>query len=204
MRVFTYIYHDFWGTDNMRRSVNAVGYDIEIVRTNDNIADVLRNLYFAYRDSREETILYADAADSYFLSQVEVPTDRIIYQTEKACFPHPQLADQFPSESRWKYLNGGGYCGNRGLIVEFFERYGINDIGNINAQAAQQMGYLQAVKDGFPIELDTECKIFQSIAFSEPGEFIIVDGKVNNYLTGTIPGIIHGNGRTEMDWVYKL
>jgi hypothetical protein len=63
---------------------------------------------------------------------------------------------------------------------------------------------MQADKDGFPIVFDLGCEYFQTTAFENKGDFDLApDGKllVNN-LTGTIPCVLHGNGRTEMKPIY--
>lgn len=206
MVVISYIYKDFYGTEAFKKSVEKLGYELAIVRTTDNPAEVINKLYECYKRAAtgHETFIYADAADSIFQSVPVIPNDKIIYQTEKSCFPFPDKAPLFTDKSRWKYLNGGGYCGSLKLIVEFFETYGLWNIGGKNPQWAQQEAYLEAKEDGFPIELDTKCKIFQSIAFAEKDEFEIKKGLLKNKITKTTPSIIHGNGRTDMSHLYKI
>lgn len=207
MLYVTYIYEDFWGTEYTINSAKKHGYEIEIIRTNSNTDLILKKLLETYKElsKTHETFVYADSADSFFVSKIEAPNDKIIYQTELACFPFVDWADKFTSNSYWRYLNGGGCCGSLKLMVEFMERYKLNDVGDFNPQAAIQRAYLEAKQDGFPIELDVNCEIFQSIAFCNDQTFKIEDDlRIRNTVTNTYPSIFHGNGRTPMDWLYKL
>jgi hypothetical protein len=76
--------------------------------------------------------------------------------------------------------------------------------GDANGQWQQALAYLQAKADGFPIELDQYCLEFQTIGFTEPGDFHELPGTLFNNITGSKPAVIHGNGRTPMGWVYGL
>lgn len=200
MIVITYVYKDTDGTRRMAQSVEKLGYELAVVRTNQNPADILKELYNCYQRAAtgHDYIIYSDSADTYFQKKVTVP-DYLLYSTEKQCFPFPDWAAKFKAKSRWKYLNGGGYCGPAKLIVEFFERWKLNDIGNANPQAAQMDAYFKAVESGFPVKLDTGCKQFQSVAFESADEFEIRNGLLINRITKTIPAVIHGNGLTPLE-----
>ena len=204
MIVLTYVYRDSEGTKQMADSVKRLSYELAPVRTTESPVDINRSLYECYKRAQggHDTFIYSDAADTYFQKAVNVPDDRIIYSTEKNCFPNIKLTDQFPPETMWRFLNGGGYCGSLKLIVEFFERYGMKDIV-MNGQEQAQLAYLKAKADGFPIELDTHCNIFQSIAFEAEGEFTFKKGLLYNKHTKTTPSIIHGNGTTSMKHIYN-
>lgn len=207
MIIITHIFKPFWGTDYFLKSVNKLGYEVAVNKTTDNPADIMRTLYDCYKRAAtgHDYFAYIDSADSVILKTFEPPKDRIVYQAEKACFPHKEKAKLHPeTKSDWKYLNGGGYTGPLTLITEFFERYKLNNIGGKNPQDAQMEAFFQAKKDGFPIDLDTNCEIFQSLAFEEKGDFEIKKGKFKNKLTKTFPAILHGNGRTEMKHIYEL
>lgn len=201
MIVVTYVYKDTDGTRQMAESVARQGYELAVVRTDSNTANIIRQLYECYKRAAtgHDHIIYSDAADTYFQKEVKIPDDNIVYSTEKACYPFPDWASKYkPVKSRWKFLNGGGYCGPSQMIVEFFERYKLYDIGGTNPQAAQMDAYFKAVDDGFPIKLDTGCKIFQSIAFEEDSEFEMKDGLLRNKITKSVPSVLHGNGLTSL------
>jgi hypothetical protein len=182
---------------------------------------VLRDMLACYKRAitGHEQFVYTDGADTYCQRKFEVPTDHILYSTEKACYPHPEIAKQYKAtKSKWKYLNGGGYGGPLKLIIEFMERYGLDKHANdVNGQHEQMVAYLAAEKDGFPIKLDTKCEVFQSMAFADPSEFEVIDPSLNhtgfelaepkylkNKLTKTVPAILHFNGLTSQDILKEL
>lgn len=221
--VITSIYSPFWGTKQFEKSVNKVGYPLinsfapPIV--NDGFkgnGTSIRMIYESLLELRRKYkyAIYADGADSYFVKQFEVP-DFILYSTEKAVWPPTTEMNEAWQEyynirsvpTPWKYLNGGGYCGPISLLIEFFERYGLNKlIGDCNGQREQSLAFLQAFKDKFPIHLDWLCENFQTTGFADPGEFAIDKDtlKITNFRTQTEPALFHGNGRTNMDWLYNL
>lgn len=168
---------------------------------------VIRNLLACYKRAAtgHELFAYSDGGDTYCQRKVLVPDDYILYSTEKACYPHEELAKQYTykGKSPFKYLNGGGYGGPLKLIIEFFEKYGLDKLPNgANGQHEQMIAYLAAKKDGFPIMLDHNCEVFQTTAFTSAAELEIIDKQVHNKLTGTIPAILHGNGTSDMEWIY--
>lgn len=212
--VMTYIYSEFWGTEHFRKSVERVGLPLHNAfegRSYLGAPDAFRIFYDSYQQLRKtyDKLIFADGADSVFIKSFEPPDGRIIYSTEKACYPHPHIASQYPNpKGPWKYLNGGGFCAPIDLLIEFYDKYGLTKLeGDPNGQHIMMMAYLQAKKDGFPIELDQDCQYFQTTAFAEEGELIhyLIDGEPRfiNKITGTHPHVLHGNGRTDMTWIYK-
>jgi hypothetical protein len=117
--------------------------------------------------------MYSYAADSFCQRKFFAPYDKIIWQTEKQCFPHTWVANHYPNVptkykgSPWCYLNNGGYCGSTKLVVEFFERYGLHELApEATAQHEVMLAYIKAKADDFPIFLDDGCELMQSMAFS--------------------------------------
>lgn len=223
--VLTAIYREFWGTEQFRKSVERFGLDIYNVflpgvpyQGNGFIYQHFYNAFLALKD-KYKTVIYSDGADTFFQKSFTPPDDRIIYSVEKAIwppaerFPHLKtLYDNYYSKPwrrndwPWRYLNGGNWCGPIDLLVDFYERYGLKDLtGDINGQKEQAEAFMNADENLFPITFDLRCEYFQSIAFEHEGDFNLAqDGKmlVNN-ITGTTPCILHGNGRTSMDAIYK-
>lgn len=215
MIIITNIYSPNANTKQTVESFARFGYEVAV-----NSApfigngQVLRDMLACYKRAftGHELFTYTDGADTFCQRKFEPPKDHILYSTEKACYPQPEIAKQYsPVKSKWKYLNGGGYGGPLKLIIEFFERYGLDKHANdVNGQHEQMMAYLAAEKDGFPIKLDTKCEVFQTMAFADPSEFEVIDPSLNhtgfelaeakllrNKLTKTIPAILHFNGRTD-------
>lgn len=227
--VVTSIYSEFWGTEQFRKSVDHIGFNLVNGWKGKGFTghgDTLRYMYEAYKDlnNEYEYAIYADGADSYFVDKPAIEQDIILYSTEKAIWPPTEkmkLAwNQYWSDkpvpltkstlpSPWKYINGGGYCGPIPLLIEFFERYKLNKYkGDINGQGEQAEAFFKAKEDGFPIFLDTQCTLFQTTGFTEPDYFGIIhsegDPQIANMITGTKPAVFHGNGRTDLKWIYDL
>lgn len=237
--VVTSIYQPFWGTEEFTKSCDRVGFPVHNAFKGDRFTgngDVIRNVYEALVElkSKYRFAIYSDGADSIFLNKFEVPAGSIIYSTEKAIWPPTPTMHEgwkkyydgityqgsldigyknpftlFYSKSPWKYLNGGGYCGEISLLVEFFERYGLSTLkGDVNGQDYQALAFLKAREEGFPIYLDTDCRIFQTTGFEDPGDFEYgtqyPTGWFKNNITGHCPSILHGNGRTDMKHLYEL
>lgn len=205
MIVITKIYQPIPQSKQMVESFEKQGYEVCVLDgKHKGNGELLRELYACFKRAvtGHETFCYSDGADTYCQKKFEAPKDKIIYSTEKACYPHPKLASKFPQAKKygdWKYLNGGGYCGSLDLIIEFFEKYGLTKHHNdANGQLEQIEAYLKAKEDGFPIELDYKCKIFQTISHCTGEDFLVNDkGLVVNRKTKSTPSIIHANGRTE-------
>jgi hypothetical protein len=236
MVVCTNIYAPNEQTRQMVQSFERFGYEVAATNAEFPYGRVFNNLVQMYRRAAtgHETFIYSDGGDTFCQRPFTVPNDRLIWSTEKQCFPHPEMAKEYPKtriKTEWLYLNNGGYGGSLALMLEFVDKY----IGKLPMQANCQLetmqAFLQAKKDGFPIELDYKCKLFQSIAFDpnkpakgEPvdkasfsihkdnkgnpkytgTDFAIKDGLVVNKMTKTTPAILHGNGRTPMEWIYQL
>lgn len=209
MIICTYTYAETNGTREMRRSVERCGHELAAVTAGPAPDAVNAQLIALYKRAAggHKKFLYADAADSFFqrpLSDEDIPDDHILYSTEKACYPHPEWASKHPaSGSRWKFLNGGGVCGPLELMIEYYSRYRLTDVGSKNGQAYLQECLFAAVADGFPIKLDTDCNVFQTLAFADESEFTWEDGLLHNVITGSTPIVLHGNGLTDMRHIYK-
>jgi hypothetical protein len=209
MIVVTNIYSPNERTQQTVDSFERYGYEVA-VNSGQFIGNgqVLRDMLACYKRAitAHEYFFYTDGADTFCQRKTEPPKDYILYSTEKACYPHVDIANQYkPCRSKWKYLNGGGYGGPLQLIIEFMEHYGLDTLPNdANGQHEQMMAYLQAERDGFPISLDTQCEIFQSMAFEEPDDFRVISYQVTNKITNTIPAILHFNGLTDMSILKEL
>jgi hypothetical protein len=207
--IITSIYEPFWGTEEFLYSVNRLNLPVYNAFTRKKFTgngDVHRMLYEAYKkfETEYKYVVYSDGADTYFLRSFTPPDNKVIFSAEKACYPNPERAIDFPiTTSPWKYLNGGNCCAPASLMIEFYERYGLDKLsGDVNGQKESTTAYLQGVKDGFPIELDTNCELFQTTAFEDAGDFELTEKGLYNLKTGTHPHILHGNGRTDMSTIY--
>lgn len=165
----------------------------------------------AYKYAKECTadyILFVDAHDVLFVGAIADVVERInkfpehdcIFSAEKACWPSPELADQYPpSDSQWKYLNSGTYLFKPKKLVETVDKLppeiGIDD----------QLYFTQhLLNDRMNCILDINCEIFQTLAHDNGDSFGMVDGKFTNNVTGSNPVVVHGNGLAleEFDYNY--
>lgn len=204
MVVITKIYSETPQSKQMVESFQKHGYEVAVLRgQHKGNGETLRELYECFKraSTGHETFCYSDGGDTFCQKLFTPPSDRIIYSTEKACYPLPELSKQYPKNpkaGKWKHLNGGGYCGSIALMIEFMETYGLTNCANdANGQLEQSEAYIKAKKDKFPIYLDYKCEIFQTISHADEGDFEVKKGLVINAVTGTTPCIIHANGRTE-------
>lgn len=131
---------------------------------------------------------------------VVLPPLKMLISAEKNCYPHPERKGEYPeTESAWKYVNGGGWIAE----IEYFKY--ICSKENLNPGSHDQVWLMEAyLKNRDEIKLDTQCDIFQTIAFSHKEEWSEGDNRFYNLATGSCPVFFHGNGHTEMDWVYEI
>jgi len=122
---------------------------------------------------------------------------QVIFSAEKYCWPHKELADQYPTLSNPKlprFLNSGGFMGTKQAIWNLLKDDQISD--SSDDQGYWTKKYLQTCKTSSPkIILDSNSEIFQTLG----GSFD--DLKINNRksiiqnrITGTEPCFLHGNG----------
>lgn len=174
------------------------GYGMKIIET----VKYLKHLSTEYTH-----FMFVDAYDVYFLDNMkrieEVYTKnwdgKIVFSTEKACWPNPVKSIQYPlCSSPWQYLNSGGYMAPVSTFLHFMNNYKA-----VEYNEDDQAYYTDLFLNGCGIVLDTEAKLFQSIAFEAEGDFSY-NGKLKNNITGSDPVVVHGNGRTSLDKIYKL
>jgi hypothetical protein len=152
--------------------------------------------------------VYSDSYDSLcFGSALEVELKMfnkqgLVFSTEKACYPYPDWAIEFPeSESPWKYLNGGGWYGSIDAYIRMVETD--PPVNDLNDQVWSQRQFLHNNPDGY-IQLEYGCAVFQTYAFHALGDFELSDGRVRNLITDSQPVFLHFNGHTKADEIYAL
>lgn len=141
-------------------------------------------------------ILYTDAYDTICFGY-EIPNCKMLISCEKACYPYPERANEYPDvQTPWKYVNGGGWL----VEVEYFRHLCKKE--NLNAESHDQVWLMEAyLRNKEDILLDNYCEVFQTIAFSTKDEWERVGDRWINIGTQTLPCFFHGNGRTEMSWL---
>ena len=184
-------------TESLRRH----GWEyVEIIEPFRGLGYKISELYKYLKHSDLDCFLMMDAFDVYCVGGPEeftLQTSEVIISAEKHCYPHPDKAHHFVSESRWKYPNSGQIYGNTKYFLDLVERYPYPDAEN------DQIWYTDQCILG-NVEMDTECLAFQSIAFEQEDDFTLENGRVKNNITETMPIFIHGNGKTDMSKFYAL
>lgn len=119
-------------------------------------------------------------------------------------YPYCIFRDHYPkSDTPWRYCNSGGYIGLRTSLLHMLRRmqtlewndYTKNyvpvyrEVDWQNDQFRMSLAYLL----GFPLTVDINCELFQTMGCSQDGE-IVWTPRLNNLVTKTTPGIVHYNG----------
>ena len=194
----------------LKASLDKFGYDHEVIVHPFSFGHqlpVIRDWCNRYTGDATH-ILYSDAFDTLAFSNAEeiiskMPDCKMLISCEKNCYPHPERAKEYPyAESPWRYVNGGGWIAEIKYFLELCERMNLND------QSHDQVWLMEAfLNNQQDIKLDTNCEIFQTIAFSYPEEWDNVNehgygvNRFRNVGTKTFPVFFHGNGHTDMGWL---
>ena len=111
----------------------------------------LQDIYKALKqlEDKYEYCVYTDGGDTYLTKDFRPDENRLIYSAERACYPHPHLAAEYPAPRQegnpWRFLNGGNWVAPIPIMVEFMETYGLNKHSrDINGQHELMVAYLQA------------------------------------------------------------
>lgn len=155
---------------------------------------------------------------------------RGLFSCEKAVWPPSDIIrGQYPPcDSPWRYINSGGYLICREQFLAMTEGFDFTKVQEDQSfftacyltspfgdmahrplnQLREQLEALGRNRDTMRanIALDTNCDIFQSIAFEGADDFHVspCTSRLTNCVTNTKPNFIHGNGRTPMEKIYAL
>jgi len=199
-------------TSELIQSLSKFGWDFHIIEHEWNgflgkITETYKYLPTLLEQGYTHFI-YSDAWDSVTLSSMEEVIHKMknlegcVYSVEKACYPHSELAVLYPECSTdWKYINGGGWYSS----IEFFQKMVERSYPQeeMNDQVWAHRQFIENNLGGL-IQLDTECKIFQTIGFEGEGDFSYTGNRLFNIKTDQLPVFIHGNGHTPMTKIYDL
>lgn len=195
----------------LKRSIVYHGWDYHFIQHEwDGFLGKLHHTYNYLKTLEGYThFIYTDAWDTFAVAGPDAVTvpDGLLISAERACYPHPEKAVLYPDNpSPWKYVNGGGWCGEIAAFIRMYEL--CPPTTELNDQV-----YLtdQFLKGYDWIKLDYECEVFQTIGFC-PGEDFELDHCYSdddwflfkNSIHNTFPAFIHGNGHTPMPHIYEL
>lgn len=140
-----------------------------------------------------DIVLFTDAYDVFYADDLETITQRflefdkdIVFSGELYCYPHDQLASEFPqAPTRFKYINSGTYIGR---VKELKKLYNHDQIEHWDDD--QLYVHKCFLYGDFDIAIDYECYIFQT---HFDGAIKLGD-QINNPETNCCSCIYHGNG----------
>jgi hypothetical protein len=167
------------------------------------------HLTYAYlKDLKGYThFIYTDAWDTFAMAGPFRVPDGLLISAERACYPHPEKAALYPENpSPWKYVNGGGWCGEIAAFIKLYE------LCPPTTELNDQVWLTDQFLKGYDwVRLDYECKTFQTLGFCPEEDFELNHVFSNddwylfkNNVHDTFPAFIHGNGHTPMNHIYEL
>ncbi len=123
-----------------------------------------------------------------------------VISVERDLWPHKEMAQLFPKDTSFRYLNSGTYIGYVGNVLEILRGVRPYDF------SCDDQGLLQCDWGKQPHKycLDTYCQMFLVLTFVNLDELIIDEHQqIHCRETGTLPILVHGNGRSR-DMFYSI
>jgi hypothetical protein len=200
------------GLKQFKRSLDKFGWNYQILTDKYTAyGSKMVNAYNYAKQCDESHLFITDAYDVIVLGAMDEalsnivwhPGKTIMFNSEKGCWPYPEKwKDIYPEGySEWKYLNGGACFVETQTFIKMFEENPIKHTDNDQVNLTEI--YLNQ-RDKYFMELDTKCRCFQSVAFEAEDDFKLVNNRLLNLKTHTMPVFLHGNGGTKMDKFYEL
>jgi hypothetical protein len=203
-----------FGLKQMLASSAKFGYDHEILYVKTQFGGQMPVVVDWCEKNKENYthIAYTDAFDTLALDSFEhfqlkvhahYKDHQFVGSAEKGCYPNPDLAKDYPLTTHdWRYVNAGQWFASIEWILKIAGE--VNPQG-INDQTWLSEAYLRRCEVDYGVTLDYKCELFQSIAFEGEYDFATTrNGRLINRKTGSLPIWTHGNGHTNMDWVYEI
>jgi len=160
----------------------------------------------AIRELDTQYVMFLDALDVIVLGGPDKVMEKYlsfnhpwVYSTERNIWPPSSFKEEcwLPSDSPYRYLNSGGYIGDREYIISQYEKWTDNWTASYDEFTSEQFWVTRNyMKDRSAIKLDTDCELFQSMCGAY--DCIITPGQVYNPETEAYPLIIHFNGGVDV------
>lgn len=158
----------------------------------------------------DQKVILTDAYDVVFqgteaeVSEKFPPKGTVLLTGEKNCWPDPEEQVRYPmGRTPWMFVNSGGIAGYAGDIAKAMD-WGLENFVDRLCEDDQRFwshlffrahGPAQFFA-GLPrIEIDYECRIFQTMFIAISSELGVTSKKLmTNLRTGTVPHFLHFNG----------
>lgn len=202
LKVITVATSDSKGLQALKRSAERAGMDLtalglgmswlgfgmKILLTKEYLSSLQGYTHF----------MFVDAYDTLFLKHVDY-SGGILFSCEKHKWPDVDAPyHSEPDPKKWQYLNSGSYVAP---IKDFLDLVEANPV---QYSDDDQRYFTNLYLQGKGVKLDTECKLFQSYAFMNEGDFTLTDKELINNITGTRPAVIHFNGKCLEPKIYNM
>jgi len=211
------------GCLELQRSLKHFGFELDILIHPFQFGGQMKHIY-EWCKSNWGLFLYTDGWDTFALGSLDEVLKKfealdcdMLISAEKNCYPLRETASLYPLEvSEWRYVNGGGFMGKCETFVEMYEDGLIDTVHERNDQQWLAEQYIKRYS-AKRVKLDTQCSIFQTIAFENTWDFGRSVMETPEYINGwkdTVriynkhtlqnPVFIHGNAHTPMQKIWKL
>lgn len=174
--------------------------------------NLLRKALEPIKTEKNTIVLFTDSYDVVFtrglndiVSKFKDSGAKILFAAEKFCWPDPDLAENYPSDSlkASKYLNSGAFIGYAPQVYELLTVQPVEDTDD------DQLYYTKIflnvdMRKKLNIKLDSRSKIFQNLNGAKSDVKLNVDlesneGVLQNINFLTYPSVVHGNGPSKID-----
>ncbi|KAJ6218725.1 hypothetical protein RDWZM_004537 [Blomia tropicalis] len=176
---------------------------------------LLKKYMESVKDQKDLIVLFTDSYDVVFngglkeiLNRFHSFESKLVFSSEKFCWPDPSLESEYPKSDGKRFLNSGAFIGYAPTV------YSIVSHKNIENDDDDQLYYTKIYLDSklreqHKIKLDLLSELFQNlngalsdveIRFSQANEIdeTNADASLLNKLYQTNPIIVHGNGNSKI------
>ena len=144
-------------------------------------------------------VMFLDNSDSLILAGPEEIVAQfeaydlgksLIIQGEKNCYPDKKLESAYPApDYPWHFVNSGGWIARKEVALKNMKLAA--GLAGYCDQLCWTRLYLSGKGD---VEVDQQCRIFQSMYLQTPEELRMVNGRLWNDVTKSGPCVAHWNG----------
>jgi hypothetical protein len=201
LKVITIATQDNHGLQSLKKSMDKAGMDYIVLGLGEpwrgfGTKVILTREYLRTLEGYTHFI-FVDAYDTLFLKPITDYEGGIIFSTEKNCWPDYN-APYPDSKKVFRYLNSGCYIAPIDEYLELTDQFPVNYADD--DQRYFTTIYLRTNR----IKLDTDCRLFQSYAFTDASDLTITADKVINNHSQSEPAIIHFNGKCFDQKIYSM
>jgi hypothetical protein len=203
IKVITVATQDNHGLQMLRKSLDLAGMDYAVLGLGETWRGFGTKIILTRDYLRTLTgythFIFVDAYDTVFLKPITDYEGGIIFSTEKNCWPDVDKVNEYPeTEGPFRYLNSGCYIAPIDVYLQLIDQFPIDYADD------DQRYFTNIYLKTCAIKLDTDCKLFQSYAFTDHNDLTILPDKVINKHSQSEPAVIHFNGKCFDQKIYSM